>query len=296
MRFVPFFPSFLPVFASLEHAEATDLMRGMTEYCTQGKEPKFRTKCARIAFEGVRAALDGEIEKYERKCATNAQNGRKGGRPRKNAIPQDASSSTPAKSADSSAVRKPSSAAKTAPVQTSQQKPSGFSENPNNPVGFRGFSAGVARPYYNNNINNNNINKPSPSRGGYGGGLEGFQKCDFPTLEDVVQYIEGRGYSAVIRYVVEQYRLISGAGWRDADNRPIREWRRYFARIARNAIANGDRAAMEQTCFDFTKPAEDGAGEQSRRTPTSRGSRSTADGVYIQQGYEASIARTAETI
>ena len=226
MRFVPFFPSFLPVFASLEHAEATDLMRGMTEYCTQGKEPKFRTKCARIAFEGVRTALDGEIEKYERKCATNAENGRKGGRPRKNAILSEDSPATAAKAVGSSPVRKPSKAEKSAPSTPSQKKPSGFSENPNNPVGFLGSSDGVARPYNNNIFNNNNLSIPSPSRGGYGGGLEGFQKGDFPSLEDVVQYIEGRGDSSVIRYVAEQYRLISGAGWRDANNRPIREWRR----------------------------------------------------------------------
>ena len=80
--------SFVLYFDYREHLELlTDEERGrllmaLMDYGERGVLPEL-AGAARMAFSFIRAQLDRDNAKYARKCAKNAENGAKGGRPRK---------------------------------------------------------------------------------------------------------------------------------------------------------------------------------------------------------------------
>ena len=65
------------------------LLRGMFVYQKQGKMPIFNDECVQIAFEFVKTYLDINDDKYKERCRKNAENGKKGGRPKKIDITAD---------------------------------------------------------------------------------------------------------------------------------------------------------------------------------------------------------------
>ena len=96
MKYIKVFTDFAKSLEPLSDAECGRLFIAMLEYAEQGIEPEFRGN-ERFLWPTAKLQLDRSIDEYQKQCKKNAENGSKGGRPK---------------------------------------KPSGFSENPKNPVGF----------------------------------------------------------------------------------------------------------------------------------------------------------------
>ena len=57
-------------------------MTALVEYSRYGVIPELEGT-AKIFFSLVKAQIDSDNEKYEKRCKVNAENGAKGGRPKK---------------------------------------------------------------------------------------------------------------------------------------------------------------------------------------------------------------------
>lgn len=74
---------------SLTDEQLGKLFRGMFVYQKQGKKPVFDDERVQISFEFVKTYLDINDQKYKERCRINAENGKKGGRPKKIDIKAD---------------------------------------------------------------------------------------------------------------------------------------------------------------------------------------------------------------
>ena len=74
-----FFDQYIPLVEGLSDEERGRLLWGMMRYAREGDEPNF-TGNERFIWPFVREDIDRDKIAYLRKCATNAENGRKGGR------------------------------------------------------------------------------------------------------------------------------------------------------------------------------------------------------------------------
>ena len=74
--------SYLKSIEPLSDAERGRLFTAMLEYSMTGAEPELRG-AERILFPTMKANIDRDVAKYEAKCQTQSQNGKKGGRPKK---------------------------------------------------------------------------------------------------------------------------------------------------------------------------------------------------------------------
>lgn len=70
-------------FSYLTGDQIKELVPALVSYVESGTEPDALDNTARLMFEFVREDLNEQRIKYDRKCAINRENGRKGGRPRK---------------------------------------------------------------------------------------------------------------------------------------------------------------------------------------------------------------------
>lgn len=59
------------------------LLRALFIYEIHGKEPIFDDDIVKASFQFIKVTLDINREKYDEKCKRNAENGKKGGRPKK---------------------------------------------------------------------------------------------------------------------------------------------------------------------------------------------------------------------
>ncbi|MCD8008717.1 MAG: DUF6291 domain-containing protein [Clostridiales bacterium] len=69
----------------LNHTQMGTLFLAIFAYMNRGQPYEGDDQVVSIAFDFVRIVLDRDNEKYQTRCAANARNGQKGGRPRKNA-------------------------------------------------------------------------------------------------------------------------------------------------------------------------------------------------------------------
>lgn len=121
-------------FDLLDDSEFRRVFNAMADYVESGKEPEGLNKIEQFAFESQRSAMDGNIKDYARSVIANRENGKKGGRPKKN-----------------------------------QTKPNGLSKNPTEPIETHGFFENPTEPIapnikIKNNIKNNIEISSSPNR------------------------------------------------------------------------------------------------------------------------------------
>ena len=69
----------------LEGDEMSLFMTSLYDYSYEGVEPDFKTKVLRSVWNNVISVIERKSESYFNKLAANKENGKKGGRPRKNA-------------------------------------------------------------------------------------------------------------------------------------------------------------------------------------------------------------------
>ena len=67
----------------LSMEERGELMTAVFEYTCEGELTIKLSPCAAMAFSFIKRNLDDDLEKYNSVCQRNQQNGKKGGRPRK---------------------------------------------------------------------------------------------------------------------------------------------------------------------------------------------------------------------
>lgn len=60
------------------------IVRSMLEYEIDGVSPEFDEPILKMTFSFIRSNLDRDKQKYLEKCEKNTENGKQGGRPRKN--------------------------------------------------------------------------------------------------------------------------------------------------------------------------------------------------------------------
>lgn len=85
---IPFFnfskESFKLVCDMLESDEMTVFMNALYDYIYEGIEPDFNTKVLRSVWNNVISVMERKAESYFNKVEANRENGKKGGRPKKN--------------------------------------------------------------------------------------------------------------------------------------------------------------------------------------------------------------------
>lgn len=80
--FIVHFESF-KYFSRLSDEQLGALFRAMCSYVDSGARPKFKDDVTDVIFEMIRDRIDRDAEKYEEICKKNAENAKKGGRPKK---------------------------------------------------------------------------------------------------------------------------------------------------------------------------------------------------------------------
>lgn len=70
-------------FNMLTDEQCGKLLKAMCRYVDTGEVENFHDKMVSFAFSFLKGQIDRDAEKYEEMCAKNAENGKKGGRPRK---------------------------------------------------------------------------------------------------------------------------------------------------------------------------------------------------------------------
>ena len=79
-----FYESFALQFQILSLEDRGRLITAIFQYAFQGQEPQGLSELLQMAFCPIRYMLDRDRDAYLEKCQTNTENGKKGGRPRKN--------------------------------------------------------------------------------------------------------------------------------------------------------------------------------------------------------------------
>lgn len=73
----------LDVLEALEPVERWKTLTALVEYSRYGVLPELESTGARVFFKCAKPIVDSDNEKYEKRCRASAENGAKGGRPRK---------------------------------------------------------------------------------------------------------------------------------------------------------------------------------------------------------------------
>ena len=69
--------------------EIGQLTLAMIAYAKTGEAAKFKDRALRTEWARIRQRMDEDREAYENKCRTNRENGKKGGRPKTERIPNE---------------------------------------------------------------------------------------------------------------------------------------------------------------------------------------------------------------
>ena len=72
------------IYDALEAEQAGKMIFALTEYIYDGIEPNFETKIEKSVWNNILMLIDRKAESYFKKAAANRENGKKGGRPKKN--------------------------------------------------------------------------------------------------------------------------------------------------------------------------------------------------------------------
>ena len=72
------------IYDALEAEQAGKMIFALTEYVYNGIEPNFETKIEKSVWNNIILLIDRKAESYFKKAAANRENGKKGGRPKKN--------------------------------------------------------------------------------------------------------------------------------------------------------------------------------------------------------------------
>lgn len=72
------------IYDALEAEQAGKMIFALTEYVYNGIEPNFETKIEKSVWNNILMLIDRKAESYFKKAAANRENGKKGGRPKKN--------------------------------------------------------------------------------------------------------------------------------------------------------------------------------------------------------------------
>lgn len=72
------------IYDALEAEEAGKMIFALTEYIYDGIEPNFETKIEKSVWNNMILLIDRKAESYFKKATANRENGKKGGRPKKN--------------------------------------------------------------------------------------------------------------------------------------------------------------------------------------------------------------------
>ena len=70
-------------FSYLSDEECGQMINAIIAYAKTGEAKEFADRSMRIIFDEFKKELDMDAEKYEQKCEANRENGKKGGRPKK---------------------------------------------------------------------------------------------------------------------------------------------------------------------------------------------------------------------
>ena len=72
------------IYDALEAEQAGKMIFALTEYVYDGIEPNFETKIEKSVWNNILMLIDRKAESYFKKVTANRENGKKGGRPKKN--------------------------------------------------------------------------------------------------------------------------------------------------------------------------------------------------------------------
>lgn len=72
------------IYDALEAEQAGKMIFALTDYVYDGIEPNFETKIEKSVWNNILLLIDRKAESYFKKAAANRENGKKGGRPKKN--------------------------------------------------------------------------------------------------------------------------------------------------------------------------------------------------------------------
>ena len=220
--------------AELTKEEQAEILFAAMDYVRNGTEQAFSERLMKSVWATVRKRIDYDLGKYNKQCEANKENGKKGGRPKKEAL------------------------------EEADEKPKnrmGFSENPKNPLGKMGFSEKPKKPDtdydtdidididtdsdLNNNIYNNNIHSVD--------NIQGQSGQNVPSQDQVRNYF--LKHKQTTHEADNFYNFYSAKGWM-LNGDPIKFW----ARLADKWIANirapakkGDFMNFHQRSYDYDK-------------------------------------------
>ena len=72
------------IYDALEAEQAGKMIFALTDYVYDGIEPNFETKIEKSVWNNIILLIDRKAESYFKKATANRENGKKGGRPKKN--------------------------------------------------------------------------------------------------------------------------------------------------------------------------------------------------------------------
>ena len=72
------------IYDALEAEQAGKMIFALTDYVYDGIEPNFETKIEKSVWNNILMLIDRKAESYFKKATANRENGKKGGRPKKN--------------------------------------------------------------------------------------------------------------------------------------------------------------------------------------------------------------------
>ena len=75
---------YITSFEYLSNDELADLIRALMKYAKNNEEPTELSSASRAWFERIKLDVQRNLTAYEKRCRINSENGKKGGRPRKN--------------------------------------------------------------------------------------------------------------------------------------------------------------------------------------------------------------------
>lgn len=110
------------------------------------------------------------------------------------------------------------------------KKPKQPNETQNNPVGFFGSKQNPKNPRSKVNDNKQDSLLSSPSSPPQ---MPPPPMVKIPSFNEVHDFLKSQGKDFDCS-LMDRYGLLAATGWLDSDGSPIRDWRRYFSRIAEN--------------------------------------------------------------
>lgn len=187
-----------------------------------------KNAAVKIAYIAITRRIAADHERYKAKCATNKENGKKGGRPRKEKHPAVNDEELPEK------------------TERFSEKPNGFSEKPNETLYDYDYDHDFESDFESDNETDYRPDcRPDQVEPSVGQStpdeklqaivdqaptIENVQQKYFsptPTLDEVMQEFKDRP-SETVRKAFEHYQ---STGWTDSSGRPVKAWKKVLGRF-----------------------------------------------------------------